>query len=351
MTKKKKEYVFAKEHKRLGLEEGDTYSDQLGTDYEDLIAKGIIREEVDEKPEPKKRAKKVEVLTPLPAEEREPVRAIVQTVPEGEVVVPKEFKTKLTRQQIEVIKEQFAKGASDTELQVFLYTCARTGLDPFSRQIHLVPRWDSRLRKEVRTVVVGIDGFRSVAERTGNYAGNTDPVFEGDKEISFSVGDKGSSKMTVPAKATVTVKKAVAGVIAEFTASAKWDEYYPGDKGGMMWRKMPENMLGKCAEAKALRKAFPNVMSGLYVPEEVHQAVAAPGDTGGALETDFQKAERMIKATKNADGLEEMKGKVKESKKYKEGEKETLLFLMDQRIDEIRKDGVDAPSADDAAVV
>lgn len=258
--------------------------------------------------------------------------AVVET--EGQPIVPADFKSKLTRAQIEVIKDQYAKGATDVELKMFLYVCQRTGLDPFSKQIHLVPRWDSRLGKEVRGVVIGIDGLRSVAERTGAYAGNSDPYFDGEKEISWTPKDGKKQTMTVPSKATVTVKKVVQGVMCDFTATAEWDEYYPGEKAGIMWRKMPKNMIGKCAEAKALRKAFPAVMSGLYVAEEMHQAqvVAAPE------QSDFEKASKMIGMIKDGKGLEDLKGKLEGSKKYTAKEKKELVALVEARIVELKKD-------------
>jgi hypothetical protein len=72
----------------------------------------------------------------------------------------------------------------------------------------------------------------------------------------------------------VTVYKIIGNVRCPFTASARWDQYYPGDEQGFMWRKMPHLMLGKCAEALALRKAFPAELSGLYIKEEMDQADA-----------------------------------------------------------------------------
>ena len=61
-----------------------------------------------------------------------------------------------------------------------------------------------------------------------------------------------------------------------WSATARWSEYYPGDQQGHMWKKMPNRMLEKCAEALALRKAFPSELSGLYVREELDQAGEEP---------------------------------------------------------------------------
>ena len=121
---------------------------------------------------------------------------------ETRIEVPVDFKHKLTVTQVKLIKDTIAKGATDDELKMFLYVCQRTGLDPFTKQIHLVPRWDSKLGREVRMPIVGIDGLRAVAERTGAYAGNDDPVFDDEAK---------------PTKATVSVYKMVQGVRVPFT--------------------------------------------------------------------------------------------------------------------------------------
>lgn len=255
-------------------------------------------------------------------------------------VVPQNYKSKFTRNQVEIIKSQIAKGASDDELKMFLYVCERTGLDPFSKQIHLVPRYDGRLGREIYTVVIGIDGLRSVAERTGAYAGNDDPIFGDDKEIEFkeTVWEGGAKKevakkMFVPTQASSTVRKIVQGLVCPFSATAKWDEYYPGDRSGMMWRKMPHNMLGKCAEAKALRKAFPAVMSGLYVAEEMHQAgvgtAASPEQQQAAL---FTKAKaNLLKVTEEAK-LKEYKDGFEKSDKYTDEQKSELVEIINKKL-------------------
>ena len=156
--------------------------------------------------------------------------------------------------QVKLIKSTIAKGATDDELQLFLYQAQKTGLDPLARQIHFVKRAGQM------TIQTAIDGFRAIAARTGQHAGTSDGIFEVQKGIDR------------PSKATVVVKKIVQGIVSEFSATARWDEYFPGEKQGFMWKKMPYTMLEKCAEAKALRKAFPEDLSGMYTNDEMQQA-------------------------------------------------------------------------------
>lgn len=167
-----------------------------------------------------------------------------------------------TTDEVNLVKQTICKGATDTELALFLQQCKRTGLDPFSRQIHAVKRWDATQGREVMTMQTGIDGFRLIAERTGKYAGNDDPQY--DREDAQH-----------PNKATVTVWKLVEGQRVPFTRSARWSEFVQTKKGGEVtrfWAKMPYLMLGKVAEALALRAAFPQELSGLYTSDEMGQA-------------------------------------------------------------------------------
>lgn len=165
------------------------------------------------------------------------------------------------RQKIDLIKQTVAKGATDLELQLFFHACQRTGLDPLMKQIYAIKRWSGADRREVMSIQTGIDGYRLIADRTGQYGGSDEPVYEVD-------GDK-------LMKATVTVVKLVRDLPCRFTASARWDEYVQLNKEGQptsMWKKMPYLMLAKCAEALALRKAFPAELSGVYTHEEMMQA-------------------------------------------------------------------------------
>jgi phage recombination protein Bet len=149
-----------------------------------------------------------------------------------------------TREQIDTIRNTVARGANDSQLALFLQVCKSRGLDPFSRQVH----WTSQ------GIIVGIDGLRAIADRTDRYVpGNTQLEFD----------DKGV------VAAHVTVKKLVSGSWHEITESAYMVEYAGRSP---IWNKMPRVMLSKCAEARALRRAFPADMSGLYAQEEMDQA-------------------------------------------------------------------------------
>lgn len=155
--------------------------------------------------------------------------------------------------QLAILRDQLGNGVRPAEFNHFIEVCKHTGLDPFMRQIYAIPRSGKM------TIQTGIDGYRLIAHRTGAHAGTDDAVFEEDP-ITHE-----------PVKATVTVWKLVGGNKEAFTASARWSEYHPGGNQPM-WKKMPFTMLGKCAEALALRKAFPAEMAGVYTEEEMAQA-------------------------------------------------------------------------------
>lgn len=148
----------------------------------------------------------------------------------------------------------------------FLGVAKRTGLDPLARQIFAVFRWDSRLGAEKMVIQTSIDGFRLIAQRSKLYGGQDDAVFTPEDE----------SKQ-FPTKATVTVYRInpKTGERMPVTASARWNEYaQKGKEGKLMglWQSMPYNQLSKCAEALALRKAFPQELSGLYSEDEMAQS-------------------------------------------------------------------------------
>ena len=179
--------------------------------------------------------------------------------------------THFSPKQVDILKNSLCKGISSEEFEIFLMACAKTQLDPFMRQIYAVKR---KAKKpdgswgETMTIQTGIDGYRLIAERTERYAPGEEPTYVYDKD-GFLLS------------ATAYIKKQTKdGTWHTVSASAYIDEYcqtildrQTGEKKATgLWSTMPRTMLSKCAEAQALRKAFPAEMSGVYTKEEMLQA-------------------------------------------------------------------------------
>jgi phage recombination protein Bet len=138
--------------------------------------------------------------------------------------------------------------------QVFLHVAQRTGLDPFAKQIYMIERGGKW------TIQTAIDGFRLIADRRPEYAGQSDPEWCGEdgQWTDFWAGSK------PPVAARVRIYRSDWQQPA--TGTVMFTEYTAGNA---QWRSKPAHMLAKCAEALALRKAFPNDLSGLYTDDEM----------------------------------------------------------------------------------
>lgn len=192
-------------------------------------------------------------------------------------------KIEITKDKLKLIKDTIAKDATDDELALFKYICEKRQLDPFARQIYALKRrvWNTKRNDydEVMTFQTGIDGFRIIAERSRKYAGQLGPFFTED----------GSTWLDCWVKSTPPKAAKVAVLRRDFNepiwAMARFDAYCPRnnkDEPTGQWRTMPDGQIAKCAEALALRRAFPEELSGIYASEEMHQTIdvtaTAPGE-------------------------------------------------------------------------
>jgi hypothetical protein len=119
------------------------------------------------------------------------------------------------------------------------------------------------------SIQTGIDGYRLIAERTGKYSPGKEPVFQYDQNNKLR-------------SATAFVKKMTDdGTWHEVAATAFFHEYCQKKKDGsptQFWLNMGHTMIAKCAEALALRKAFPGDLSGVYTEDEMKQAEVEVND-------------------------------------------------------------------------
>lgn len=195
-----------------------------------------------------------------------------QAIKTGGALAVRPDQTTWTPEQAAVLRQSGIKDqVTAAELSGFLHLCQRTGLDPFSRQIYLIGRWSKKDGRDVYTPQTGIDGYRVIAQRvtaqTGGSYGYEDTVWcdPSGRWRDVWLADE------PPAAAKVTVIRNG----QRFSAVATFREYvqtFPDGNPKGLWAKMPAGQIAKCAEALALRKAFPHDLAGVYTAEEMAQA-------------------------------------------------------------------------------
>lgn len=161
---------------------------------------------------------------------------------------------------VTVLQNSLYPGAMIGSVKLVINYCKAAGLDPMQKPVHIVPMYDSKARQMRDVVMPGIGLYRTQAARSGNYAGVSDAEYGPDATEKI-----GGVEITYPTWCRVSVKRLLPnGQVAEFSATERWKENY-AVKGGAdksiapnaMWQRRPYAQLAKCAEAQALRKAFP----------------------------------------------------------------------------------------------
>lgn len=184
-----------------------------------------------------------------------------------------------TPEEIQILRDTVCKDGTPAEIKFFGMVCARTGLDPFARQIHAVKRWSPDEQRMILAFQVGIDGFRLQAERSGQFGGPSDPEWCGQDGEWTKVW----LKTEPPWSSRVFVRRndfpePVQGI-------AYYADYVQTKKDGtpnQKWEKGAPGMLAKCAEALAIRRGFPQETSGLYVEEEIMSIGVDPAEAKSA---------------------------------------------------------------------
>lgn len=212
-----------------------------------------------------------------------------------------------SEKDLALIRRTVAADCNDDEFNLFVWTARHLGLDPLRRQVYAMVFSKDKPDKRRMSIIVGIDGFRSIAERTGNYRPDEDePHIEYDPAIKSPTNPLGI------VKAVVRVWKFSHGDWHRVTGTAYWDEFAPvkeewafDQQSGKrkptgqqtldgQWPKMGRVMIAKCAESQALRKGWPDDFSNVYAPEEMERAKQVdllPSEAAA----EGEKAERMEK--------------------------------------------------------
>lgn len=224
-----------------------------------------------------------------------------------------------TPAQLALIQRTVAADCNPTEFNLFMEVSRRVGLDPFRRQIYAVVYSKDKPDKRKMSIITGIDGFRAVAARSGNYRPDED---EAEIVYDDALKDPASNPLGIVKAVVRCFKYGRDSEWHRLTGVAYWDEFAPlkedgdwVDSGGTYadsgkpkrkfqgngkftlpqdskWRTMPRVMIAKCAEAQAIRKGWPEDLSGVYATEEMERATVIDG-TATEIVEEHLKEERL----------------------------------------------------------
>lgn len=223
-----------------------------------------------------------------------------------------------TAQQMALVRKTVAKDCSEAEFDQFIHMARHLGLDPLRRQIYAFVFNKDDAGKRQLTLVTAIDGLRTIADRTNCYRPDEE---EPQIEYSEEARDPNLNPKGL-VKAKVRVFKFAHGDWHPVVGVARWDEFAPQreiweydqeagkrrptgrfelDPRKDNWRRMPHVMLAKCAEAQALRRAWPDDLSTLYEASEVDQQHTI--DLSASEYAEMGETERRLEKIGGKDGI------------------------------------------------
>lgn len=218
----------------------------------------------------------------------------------GSALAVTDTQSEWNSRQAATLQQMGLEKAGPADLAVFLHQCQRTGLDPFSRQIYMIGRGTKNGMRY--TIQTGIDGYRLIADRadarSGGHHGYEDTLWCGEDGVWRDVW--------IDRRPPTAAKVCVVRDLQRFSAVALMSEYCQTDRQGKptpMWQKMPATMLAKCAEALALRKAYPQDLSGIYTTEEMAQASNREQHTQLTPQLNVEQLEAKLRDLDDVEGL------------------------------------------------
>jgi len=169
-------------------------------------------------------------------------------------------------EQVKLIKDMYAKKATDNELKLLMYMSSKYSLDILTKQI-----WCVKFGEAAAQIYAGRDGFLEVGHRSGQFNGMETKTVKINEPISIGfTGWVNGKKQTNTFKSdfqfvsTCTVFRK--DMDHPIEVEVYEEEYSTGQN---LWATKRRTMTAKVAESQCLRKAFS--ISGLYSPEEIYQ--------------------------------------------------------------------------------
>lgn len=214
----------------------------------------------------------------------------------------------MTPAQLDLVKRTVAADCNTDEFDLFVEVCRRVGLDPFRRQIYAIVYNKNNEQKRKMSIVTGIDGFRAVAARCGDYRPDSDePMIVSDPDLK----DPATNPLGIEKAVYTAYKRDPNGEWFPVKATAYWDEFAPLSEiwaydesekkrqptgkfelpSSSNWRKMGRVMIVKCAEAQALRKGWPEDLSGVYSEDEMERTFVESSAT--EITEQYKEEERL----------------------------------------------------------